>query len=74
MVFHSYTKFEKVSTLFLVASIEMGSFQRWFTLVGIMHIVHVVDMYCLKCGHKHLSNVPKHSFFIQFHFKLGTNL
>ena len=51
MVFHSFTKFEKVSTLFLVASIEMGSFQRWFTLVGIMHIVHVVDMYCLECGH-----------------------
>ena len=25
MVFHTYTKFEKVSTLFLVASIEMGS-------------------------------------------------
>ena len=34
MVFHSYSKFEKVSPLFLVASIEMGSFQRWFTLVG----------------------------------------
>ena len=51
MVLHSYTKFEKASTLFLVASIEMGSFQRWFTLVDIMHIVHAVDMYCLKCGH-----------------------
>ena len=74
MVLHSYTKFEKASTLFLVASIEMGSFQRWFTLVDIMHIIHAVDMYCLECGHWHLNNVPKHSFFIQFHFKLGTNL
>ena len=51
MVFHSYTKLEKVSTLLLVASIEMGSFQRCFTLVGIMHKVHAVDMYCLECGH-----------------------
>ena len=30
MVFHSYTKLEKVSTLFLVASIEMGSFGRYY--------------------------------------------
>ena len=51
MVLHSYIKFEKASTLFLVSSIEMGSFQRWFTLVDIMHIVHAVDMYCLECGH-----------------------